>query len=56
MFIPTRKALTMEKKQNQVDKKILPLDVCQASSEPTPELAQCAHEWNGHVCKDRGHI
>ena len=34
---------------------ILPVDVSEVLSWPTPELAQWSHEWNGHVCRDRGY-
>lgn len=40
---------------NQVDTKILLVDVSHTLSRSTPKLAQWTHEWNGNVCRDRGY-
>lgn len=55
-FHSDQEASTMEKEQNnQVDQKILPIDISQAFSWPTLELAQWAYEWKGHVYRERGY-
>lgn len=51
-----RKESTLKKVwNNQVDTKILLVDVSHTLSRSAPKLAQWTHEWNGNVCRDRGY-